>query len=132
MTNTVSVLIADDNDDNREIFALALESYTSQIDFAVNGQVAMDKLHQKKYDLLLLDLNMPVMNGLEVLNRVRADELLKQLVVVVVTANPHMATDHIQDIADWVLYKPIDVREFASLIDRIQTQKSAGVDLVSY
>lgn len=53
-----------------------------EVTFAVNGQQAIDAIHEGRADLLFLDLNMPVMNGYEVLDQIRAEDLPTMVLVV--------------------------------------------------
>ena len=62
------MLIVDDNRVNRLLLTRALEQNGHQVSNAENGKVAMEMLRAKSYDVLLLDIDMPVMNGFEVLD----------------------------------------------------------------
>lgn len=80
-----SILLVDDVVDNRALIKLLLEDMGATVDLAENGKVALDKILKNKYDLVLLDLQMPVMGGLEALKKVR--EHGKNIPVVILTAN---------------------------------------------
>lgn len=81
------ILIAEDEMINREILKSMLEDEYELI-FACDGAETMDKLREyhDTLSLVLLDIIMPVMNGLEVLREVKADEMLCKIPVIVVTA----------------------------------------------
>jgi CheY-like chemotaxis protein len=64
-----------------------------------NGQVALDQLNRKKGDFVVCDRNMPVMNGIELLRAIRADENLKTIPVLMVMAEAKQGIF-------WKLYKP--------------------------
>ena len=86
-----TVLIVEDNEINREILGEIL-SDDYNLYFAENGQVGLDLLreHLSEIDIVLLDLEMPVMNGYEVLAEVYKDPQLQSIPIVVITANENV------------------------------------------
>ncbi|MFN8457310.1 MAG: response regulator [Anaerolineae bacterium] len=80
------LLIVDDQELNRDLLTRRLQRQGHTIDVAVNGREALAKLKSKKYDLLLLDIMMPEMNGYEVLEYLKADGLLRDIPVIMITA----------------------------------------------
>ncbi len=81
------ILTAEDNDLNRQLVRAYLLSVGLDTDFAENGSIAIRKMQKKKYDVLLLDMQMPVKNGLETLKEIRDSEQLKNIHVIALTAN---------------------------------------------
>jgi DNA-binding response OmpR family regulator len=79
------ILIVDDDTDFRLGLRTALEIKGYQVDEAANGQEALDKLAEKPPLLVLLDLQMPVMNGREMLQRMRVTAELKEVPVVIIS-----------------------------------------------
>lgn len=85
MQNT-KVLIVDDSPTMRQLIVFALRRIAGlQIDEASDGVAALKKLSADRYDLLLTDINMPIMDGLKLVSLVRNDPHYKSLPVVVVT-----------------------------------------------
>jgi len=84
------MLIVDDNRVNRLLLTRALEQNGHQVANAENGKVAMDMLRAKSYDVLLLDIDMPEMNGFEVLEALLEDEELRYLPVVMTSASDEL------------------------------------------
>ena len=117
-----SVLIVDDEWCNRDLLRIPLEARGYEVAEAENGAQAMEVLQTQSFTLLILDLQMPKLNGLEVLKKVRQMPMHDQMYIAVNTANPVMATDEVQAEADFVLQKPLALQEFLRLIDRLQTQ----------
>jgi adenylate cyclase len=82
-----SLLVVDDNDDNRYTLTRRLkrEGYAN-ISTANDGLQALEQLQQKKFDLVMLDVMMPEMNGYEVLERMKSDPQLRDIPVIMITA----------------------------------------------
>lgn len=114
-----TALIVDDNHYNRDLSALSLRHVGFQVAEAENGIRALEMLNEAKFDLMVLDLAMPEMGGVDVLRHLRDLPKAKQMCVVIMTANPHMLTDEVSDRADFVMHKPIDVMEFARFARRL-------------
>lgn len=68
---SASILVVDDNDINRILASKVLSKWGVDVDFAENGQIAVDKVKTSKYDLILMDLHMPVMDGMEAAKAIR-------------------------------------------------------------
>lgn len=83
--NGLSVLVADDVDDNRQLLEQMLPKWDLRIDTAVNGQIAIDKAKQYNYDLILLDIRMPVVDGYQAATKIR--ELRPSVPIVAITAS---------------------------------------------
>jgi class 3 adenylate cyclase len=80
------LLVADDNKVNRLLLARNLELQGHRVTMAENGLIALNKLQQEPFDLVLLDMEMPEMTGFEVLEKLRADAALKDLPVIVTSS----------------------------------------------
>ena len=117
-------LVVDDNFYNRDLFRLALENVGFEVDEVDDGRKALNYLQGKSCDLLILDLAMPELDGVGVLEAIRNLSTRSQMNVVVITAYAHMAGGIIDEEADFVLYKPIDIQEFAALLRRLQSARA--------
>jgi two-component system chemotaxis sensor kinase CheA len=86
MTENNKILLVDD--DERNIFALSayLKAKKYKVESARDGRECLDKLKEGKYDLILLDMMMPVMDGFETLRVMRSDDELKSHKVIALTA----------------------------------------------
>jgi len=80
------IAVVEDNPDNRLLVQVILESQY-EIDEYENGFTALEGLHRQKPDLVLLDVSLPEMDGTEVLRRIRADDALRDLPVIALTAH---------------------------------------------
>ncbi|MEM5432457.1 response regulator [Cupriavidus oxalaticus] len=81
------VLLVEDNEINREVAVHLLQQAGITPDTADNGRAALERLATQAYDLVLMDMQMPVMDGVEATRRIRADARLAALPVVAMTAN---------------------------------------------
>ncbi len=87
MTTALRFLIVDDFSTMRRIVRnLLKESGYTDAEEAEDGSVAMHKLRNNKFDFVITDINMPNVNGFELLSQIKADEKLKHLPVLMVTA----------------------------------------------
>jgi CheY-like chemotaxis protein len=111
-------LIVEDNDDIARFVTIVLNQIGFTVEVASDGPAALARLAEKPPDLVVLDLNIPKVSGVEVLHRIRADERLTGTKVVVVSANPHMI-DESYDLADLVLQKPVSYNQLHDLIARL-------------
>lgn len=66
-----SILVVDDNEINRILASKVLSKWGVKVDFAENGKIAFDKVSESNYDLVLMDLHMPVMDGMEAAREIR-------------------------------------------------------------
>jgi CheY-like chemotaxis protein len=81
-----TILIADDNRVNRLLLARGLEHEGHTVAFAEHGGEALELLGQQRFDLLLLDVLMPELDGYEVLAKLKDDPHLRDIPVVVTSA----------------------------------------------
>ncbi|MES2412427.1 MAG: response regulator [Pseudomonadota bacterium] len=86
------ILLAEDNDINQQIACELLEDAGFSVEVAVNGQVALEMVQQSHYDLVLMDMQMPVMDGIDATLAIRRISRLHEMPIVAMTANA-MAED---------------------------------------
>lgn len=114
------VLLVEDIALNRKIAAALLNKVGLTVDTANDGQEAIDKIHQTHYHLVLMDIQMPVLDGLSATRQLRADPQFKALPIIAMTAHA-AATDHEASIAagmDAHLTKPIMPADLYAEISR--------------
>jgi adenylate cyclase len=80
------VLVVDDNEVNRDLLSRRLQRHGHQIEVAYDGRQALEKMRQQAFDLVLLDIMMPEMNGYEVLEYLKADAALRHIPVIMISA----------------------------------------------
>jgi adenylate cyclase len=84
------LLIVDDNKVNRLLLGRGLERQGHKVDFAENGVQALDKLTREDFDLVLLDIEMPELDGYQVLERIITDTGLRDIPVIMTTATEEL------------------------------------------
>ena len=119
---SLDILLADDNPVNTKIAKTMLEKAGHRIDSVADGAAALDAINQKRYDLVLMDVQMPVMDGLEATRRIRSlsDPDARRLPIVAVTANAMSGDDHLclnAGMDDYVT-KPIDHARLLSKVNQ--------------
>ncbi|MYM64546.1 response regulator [Pseudomaricurvus sp. HS19] len=92
MTSESALLIVDDNDVNRQILTFILQDHYSNLHTADNGVACLQQLHQRPFDLLLLDLNMPCKSGFDVLSELQQQPPANRPAIIVVSADNQPAT----------------------------------------
>jgi adenylate cyclase len=90
---TASLLVVDDNELNRDMLRRRLERLGYKVSCAENGVEALGLLRTEAFDLLLLDIIMPVMDGFEVLEQLKTEPLLRDIPVIVLSASDQL--DHV-------------------------------------
>jgi len=83
------VLVAEDNAINQRIVSYHLQKMGFEIDLAADGQQALEKYHSRRFDLVILDIQMPVMDGYQVAKAIRAEEngTSRHVSIIALTAN---------------------------------------------
>ncbi len=81
------VLLVEDNEINHELFTDLLESQQMKVVSAFDGQQALDAIEREAVDLVLMDCQMPVMDGYETTRRLRQQERFENLIILALTAN---------------------------------------------
>jgi CheY-like chemotaxis protein len=101
-----SILIVDDEPDVRFMIRLIFEQAGHQVTEATNGAMALQRIQEKLPDLIVTDIMMPVMNGVEFIARLRADPVMSGIPILAVTGDPERAGE-----ADATLAKPFVPKE---------------------
>ncbi len=103
--------MVDDNENNRDMLVRLLQRQGMETTTATNGREALELVRERSFDLMLLDIMMPVMDGFEVLQTIKADARLRELPVIVLSAIHEMDAiiRCIKMGADDYLPKPIDL-----------------------
>lgn len=118
------ILLVEDNEINRVIVEELLSSVNAKVTCAENGQIALDQLASQNFDLVLMDIQMPVMDGCSAIKKIRTKKEYQSLPIIALTAN---AMKHEIDLYEKLGFsahvsKPFD---FAVLLNLINHHLSA-------
>ncbi len=91
MSNSLKILLVEDNILNQKITSFGLKKFCHQVEIANNGLEAIDMFKDSDYDVVLMDIMMPVMDGYEATSKIRDYEkqrgLIKSTPIIAITAN---------------------------------------------
>jgi light-regulated signal transduction histidine kinase (bacteriophytochrome)/CheY-like chemotaxis protein len=131
LSNSLRILLVEDTAYNQIIALKFLEKLGYQADLAVNGLEVLKALEYKFYDLILMDIQMPEMDGLETTRRIRLKEketmAINKVKIVAMTANT-MSEDRencIQIGMDDFIGKPIRINELDALLQKFSSKQTA-------
>jgi PAS domain S-box-containing protein len=116
----IRILLVEDNELNQEVAVGLLEGSEASIDIAGDGAIAVVKVRNQPYDVVLMDMQMPVMDGLEATRVLRAEDRFRDLPIIAMTANA-MAADRERCLAAGMndhLSKPIDPDQLFRVLAR--------------
>jgi len=113
-------LIVEDDRDIAALFRHVLDIAGYHTEIEMHGKEALKHLDSVRPDIVLLDLHLPGVSGVQILERMRADERLKSVPVVVVTAYARDA-DSLPVEPDLILLKPVNLDQLSNLVQRLRT-----------
>jgi two-component system sensor histidine kinase RpfC len=125
---SLHILVAEDNAINRKVIGKILERAGHTIHFVSNGAEALDVLESEKFDIALLDVNMPQTSGLDVAKLYRfahSDGPRLPIVALTADATPEARRACEQAGMDAYLTKPVDLRELLELLDSLALPRAA-------
>jgi len=130
----IKLLLVEDNEWNRMVANHSLSMYDVKVTEAENGKIALKALQEDKFDIVLMDIQMPVMDGFEATTKLRK-ELKIKTPVIALTANAFKKeTDHCLAIGmnDYII-KPYDEKTFfATIVKNLETTKANPMDTKLY
>jgi two-component system, sensor histidine kinase and response regulator len=115
------VLVADDEPMNRQIVVHALEEFGYTVDIARNGEEVLDMVEQHSYQIILMDMHMPIMDGLEATRRIRArGDSKRDLPIVAFTASIEKSEQqrYLDNGINAIIGKPFSVRDLRQIVER--------------
>jgi two-component system cell cycle response regulator DivK len=117
-------LIVEDDRDIVALFRHVLDIAGYRTEIALDGLEAMHRLENSRPDVVLLDLQLPGMSGADILKKMREDERMSSIPVVVITAFPYSA-EILPVEPDLLLLKPVDINQLSQLVQRLQATQGA-------
>ncbi len=116
LSKNLKVLIVEDNEMNQFVLQKNLDNWNIAHDEAFDGEQALKIVKNKKYDLILLDLEMPKMNGYELSKEIRSNEIDTPIIAISATSNPKCINRALSNGANDFLSKPVDNKLLISKI----------------
>lgn len=118
MQKSYSILYAEDDKEVRKNYVIYLESYFDKIYEADNGKDALIIYKDRKPDILLLDISMPLMNGIDTIKRIREVDNTTPIIILSAHSDKEFLFDAIKlNLVDY-LVKPINRSEFKLIIEK--------------
>ena len=118
MSDQNRVLVVDDDEAIRKLIAAILRRRSFHVDTVANGEEALRKLAESHYNLMLLDLMMPKVDGYTVIERVREQKIEIEIVVVTAAGSSQVnAIDRSRVRA--VISKPFDVSQLVDIVTKV-------------
>ena len=115
---TLEALIIEDDPTLADFFSEALNAVNIQSEIIYDGQAAIDRLSETSPPIILLDLHLPSISGLKIVEHVRSLDNLANTRIIVTTGDPRMA-DEVREKVDLVLDKPVGFEQLGLLCTRM-------------
>ena len=118
--DTKTVLLVEDNEDNRFIYATALRYVGYEVLEAMSGKQGIEQARKRLPDLILMDLDLPILDGIAATQQIRQQEHMESVPIVAVTAYP-LSYSRVKAFAkgcNEYMPKPIDMSELARVVNR--------------
>jgi two-component system chemotaxis response regulator CheY len=115
------ILAVDDSPSMREMVRIALDSAGFEVAQAVDGQQALELARQSSFDLVLSDVNMPEMNGIELIRALRAEHSYRHTPILMLTteASPERKREGKEAGATGWIVKPFDPAQLVATMQRV-------------
>ena len=112
------ILAVDDEEGYRTLYVFLMEPLGLEVTCVVNGQEAVEKVEQQAYDLIFMDVHMPVMNGREAFKKIRKLRPDQNVVIFSSSSDPDFAQEHesIQNGSLICLHKPVLVEDIYKIL----------------
>ncbi len=118
------VLIVDDDDITRETLAVVLGNRGFQCGQAENGQIALDMMQRQSYDVIITDIEMPVINGLQLMEKSAERDLRGSFIIITAYASVETAIEALRQGAYDYLLKPLNFEDVAVKVDKLLEHKA--------
>ena len=116
-SDTKTILVVDDDDGVRSLVRAVLRRHGHNVDTARDGAEALQKIREDTYSLVLLDLMMPKIDGLEVMRKIEDEGIISHALIVVMTAaDDSLIAQLDRRRVHGVIRKPFDIEELAEIV----------------
>jgi len=121
--NNMKVLVVDDNKVNLKVANRMLAAFNVLVDEADSGEACLEKVKTNDYDLILLDIMMPHMSGVETLNHLKEMKVTSKVVALTADAISGMREKYLSDGFDGYLAKPIQKEELQNVLSKMYKEE---------
>jgi DNA-binding response OmpR family regulator len=118
-----TILYAEDDDDLSALIVRWLESKSHKVQLVKSGVEALEFLEFERYDLILLDWNLPDGNGISICETLRSQNITTPVIMLTGSSESAAKQSGIKAGANQVFYKPPDLKELGASIDSLSTPK---------
>ncbi|UEC40191.1 MULTISPECIES: response regulator [Methanothrix] len=124
--SALNILIAEDNPVNQKVAQLMLQRLGHRADLAANGQEVLRAMENRAYDLVLMDIQMPDMNGIEATKHIRSRWQQGPKIIAITSFDPEFCREQCFSAGvDDFINKPIRMNELDAAIDRNMSLSSS-------
>ena len=119
---TTQILFADDSELGRKLFTVSLKKRGYTVDTAENGYAVLEKLRQTAYRIVMMDINMPKLDGIQTVKQIRDSYDADHLPIMIAVSGNTTDADHAYYLANGFHYfipKPIDMPTLFDLLESI-------------
>lgn len=130
MGKKASTLIVDDNVSLCKTMSFALEHKGYAVTTANNGVEAIERVKEKSFDIIFMDIKMPVMNGVETFKKLKGIRPGATVVMMTAYSVEDLVQEALKEGAYEILYKPLDMGKIVAIIDESKNAKRSALILV--
>ena len=130
MGDKAGILIADDNINFCKTMSFVLEKKGYAVTIAKDGSEAIQRVKESSFDVIFMDIRMPLMDGVQTYKRIK--EISPEAVVVMMTAYSveDLVQEALREGAYGIIYKPLDIEKVVALIEEVREAKRGALVLV--
>ncbi len=126
--DNLKILVAEDNELNSFMLANILRTWNCQIETASNGKIALEKVEEKKFDIIFMDSHMPIMSGFETIRRIRehTNPDIANILIISISASVLEAEQQeaLEAGANKVIGKPFDPNHLHAIIKKLLRKRN--------
>ena len=115
-----SILIVDDNVNITKTMALIFEKNGYLVNTAQNGLEAVKKVKKKAYNVIFMDIKMPLMNGVEAFKKIKKINPNTSVMMMTAYAVENLVQEAIEEGAKGIIYKPFDIDDLVSIVRELE------------